>query len=421
MDFEIFIGRRSLGADKYDAFRDALLSNPNLRGIQFAVARTLTRSELSMAFGRLMPTEPASLTIGGLVRVRSFDQILDEARMVALERFPFPDQDLLRAIIQESNNPSVLTMALERLNSVHENNDIFAAHLRSESDHVRREAVLGMTDISILRDLLSTETQIDKDLVCVRIAILEQDEDALCDIALNAYWFDAEYAAIEAINDKDKLSKIVKRHQGESTPRADTVRTLVSAREAFIDRDSERLNSLLKDARFNATHPILRMKTALESLAKAPPRVFISYKRESIEQTDWVMNLARDLRERGINALIDEWEVDLGDSLSDYMALEIANSDVMLFIITEGSVAAVEGQVGGGIKFEFQIANARRYQEADFRIVGVLRSGDRPPRHISDNLYIDFRNHHEYSTALDRLVNSLLGRRRAPPVRVSYD
>jgi hypothetical protein len=421
VDFDIVIGRRSLGAERFDAFNRKLETDRSIRGIQLAGKRSRTRLP-EWEFGRRqMPIKPDRLNDGDVPSVRSFDQILDEARFVALEPYPFPDQDLLRGIIEGTTNPDLLAMALDRLDPVPANSGIFAAHLRSKVSNVRHRAILGATDVSGLRQLLSIETDIDKDLVRARIAMLEEDEEALCDIAMNAFWFDAEYAAIEALNDKKKLERIFEHHQGESTPKAGIVRALVAAREAFIDRDVEALEALQKDARFEVSHAIIRMKSALASRAKVPPRVFISYKRESQAHTEWVMMLGADLRKRGINALLDEWEVDLGDSLSDYMALAIGESDVMLFIITEGAVAAVEGRVGGGIKFEFQIANARRYQGADFRIVGVLRSGDRPPGHIADNLYIDFRNDGNYLNALQRLVDSLLGRRKIPPIQPAYD
>lgn len=422
VDFEMFIGRRRLGAERYEAFCEALESHhENVHGIRLSLKSKPTRVSRLGMYGRQGPTSADCLVDGDIVCVHSFDRILDDARLLALEPFPFPDQDLLRAIILETDNPSVVGMALERLEPIPENNDVFSAYLGSQNSHIHREAVLGTTDIRILRALLSAESESDKDLVRARIAILEQDEDTLLEVALNARWFDAEFAAIEALNDKEKLAQIVKRHEGESTPRANIVRTLAAAREAFIDHDAATLDLLLKDAHFDATHPILRMKAKLESRAKTPPKVFISYRHESNDHQVWVMNLAKDLRARGINALLDQWEVDLGDSLSDYMALQIAESDVMLFIITNASVSAVEAQDGGGIKFEFQIANARRYQGTDFRIIGVLRSGDRPPKHISDNLYVDFRNDAEYESALKRLVDSLLGRRMPPPVEQAYD
>jgi hypothetical protein len=53
------------------------------------------------------------------------------------------------------------------------------------------------------------------------------------------------------------------------------------------------------------------------------PTVFISYKREDEVRNAWVAKFATDLRNAGIDAILDFWEVRLGESFTDYMALKI--------------------------------------------------------------------------------------------------
>ena len=96
----------------------------------------------------------------------------------------------------------------------------------------------------------------------------------------------------------------------------------------------------------------------------------------------------------------------------------IANADVVLFIITPEAVKAAEapqGQ-GGALKFEVQMMNARRMADG-VRIIGVYRSGDRPPNYLRDHRYVDFRSDAEYGVALATLVDDLLGRAGPPPIR----
>jgi TIR domain len=144
-------------------------------------------------------------------------------------------------------------------------------------------------------------------------------------------------------------------------------------------------------------------------------RAFISYKRESNEHSAWVQQLAAGLRARGIDAILDQWEVKLGESFTDYMQEHIATADIILFVITSESVKAAEAPKGkgGALKFEVQMMNARRIAEGT-RIIGVYRSGDQPPRCLRDHRYVDFRDDREYEKSLQILVDDILGRSGAP-------
>lgn len=146
-------------------------------------------------------------------------------------------------------------------------------------------------------------------------------------------------------------------------------------------------------------------------------RAFISYKWESVEHLTWVEHLAVALRARGIEALLDRWEVRLGESFTEYMQEHIATADVILFVITPGAVEAAEAPKGkgGALKFEVQMMNARRIAEGT-RIVGIYRSGDRPPNYLRDHRYVDFRHDTDFESSLRILVDDLLGRGGPPKI-----
>jgi hypothetical protein len=149
-------------------------------------------------------------------------------------------------------------------------------------------------------------------------------------------------------------------------------------------------------------------------------RAFVSYKWESPEHVRWVEGLARDLRQQGVETILDQWEVRLGESITDYMQKHINSADVILFVITPAAVVAAEASAGegGALKFEVQMANSRRIQEGT-RIVGVYRSGDRPPHYLRDNRYADFRDDTKYADSISALADDLLGRGGPPPVATS--
>jgi hypothetical protein len=146
-------------------------------------------------------------------------------------------------------------------------------------------------------------------------------------------------------------------------------------------------------------------------------RAFVSYKWESKEHRLWVEKLSTALRARGIDALLDQWEVKLGESFTDYMQEHISTADMILFVITPGAVEAAEAPKGegGALKFEVQMMNSRRMAEGT-RIIGVYRSGDRPPHYLRDHRYVDFRDDAEFENSLQILVDDLLGRSGPPKI-----
>jgi hypothetical protein len=49
------------------------------------------------------------------------------------------------------------------------------------------------------------------------------------------------------------------------------------------------------------------------------PKVFISYSHDSQEHKKWVLDLATRLRNNGVDAIIDQWELRAGDDLPHFM------------------------------------------------------------------------------------------------------
>ncbi len=145
-------------------------------------------------------------------------------------------------------------------------------------------------------------------------------------------------------------------------------------------------------------------------------KVFISYKWEDSAHNLWVEKLAKDLRFAKIDALLDKWEVSFGDSFIDYMTDKISEADAVLFIITQASVDAVEApkNKGGPVKFEMQMATARNISEEKMRLIGIYRSGEKPPAHLRDKRYADFRNDSKYTESLHQLIDDLNGKVKAP-------
>jgi len=146
------------------------------------------------------------------------------------------------------------------------------------------------------------------------------------------------------------------------------------------------------------------------------PKVFISYKWQDEERNEWVRRFCDDLRTRyGVDARLDVYEVQYGESFSDYMTSRIdRDCGVMLLVITPAAVEAVDQSKTGGIHFEMQIANARRLREPGFRIIGIYREGKENTAYLHDHRYIDFRDETKYEERLKELADSLWHRSHRP-------
>lgn len=149
-------------------------------------------------------------------------------------------------------------------------------------------------------------------------------------------------------------------------------------------------------------------------------KVFVSYKWEDAPHNAWVERLARDLRLRGIEALVDNWEVRYGESFSEYMTRGIHSCDAIIFVMTPAFLSAAEAPFGqeGPLKFELQLALARRLAGERFRIIGVLRRGERAAQQLRDLRYADFRDDSIYEDALNRLVADLVDQVEKPLLKV---
>ncbi len=64
------------------------------------------------------------------------------------------------------------------------------------------------------------------------------------------------------------------------------------------------------------------------------PIVFISYSHESDQHLEWVLRLATDLRARGIDAILDQWDLSPGQDAVAFMEQSIARADRVLLLLS---------------------------------------------------------------------------------------
>lgn len=141
-----------------------------------------------------------------------------------------------------------------------------------------------------------------------------------------------------------------------------------------------------------------------------PPRVFISYSHDSAEHKSWVLDFATTLRNRGIDATLDQWDLRPGDDLPHFMETELARCDYVIIVCSETYVAkANTGE--GGVGYEKMIVTASLLKRiGSNKIIPVVRQSSVPvlPTFLQSKLYINFSDDSEVEYSLDELLRTLL-------------
>jgi hypothetical protein len=143
-----------------------------------------------------------------------------------------------------------------------------------------------------------------------------------------------------------------------------------------------------------------------------PPKVFISYSHDSPEHKAWVLRLASDLRDAGIDASLDQWDLTAGQDVASFMHDGIAKADRVLLICTE---CYVRKSVGGhgGVGYERLIVTAEMVEAVETKkfipIVRANPSSTKVPTHFGPRLYIDFSDDSVYASMREQLCREILG------------
>ena len=93
------------------------------------------------------------------------------------------------------------------------------------------------------------------------------------------------------------------------------------------------------------------------------PKVFISYAWESEEHRAWVKALADHLLTDGIEAIVDRYDLGLGDRLPQFMEESVTSADYVLIVCTPTYKAKADARVGG-VGYEGHIISDEALLEA---------------------------------------------------------
>jgi hypothetical protein len=140
------------------------------------------------------------------------------------------------------------------------------------------------------------------------------------------------------------------------------------------------------------------------------PTVFISYSWDNKEHEDWVVKLATKLRENGVDAILDKWDLDkLGKPLPNFMEQSISKAQRVICIMTPNYKKKTE-KSEGGVGYEYSIITAEIFTDDvnTSKFIPLFRNGtnqDAIPTALNGRKYVDMRNNTEFE---DKFMHELL-------------
>ncbi|HGH3376049.1 TPA: toll/interleukin-1 receptor domain-containing protein [Enterobacter ludwigii] len=139
------------------------------------------------------------------------------------------------------------------------------------------------------------------------------------------------------------------------------------------------------------------------------PKVFVSYSHDSQEHKKWVLDLATRLRNNGVDAILDQWDLKPGGDLTHFMERGLSSADRVLMICTEKYVEKANSGAGG-VGYEKMIVTADLLKAIDSeKIIPLIRqSGSRDvPTFLRTKLHLDFSLPDQYEFSFDELIRTL--------------
>jgi small GTP-binding protein len=175
-------------------------------------------------------------------------------------------------------------------------------------------------------------------------------------------------------------------------------------------------------ARLAGEQDVARRRTAYETAlvavkallrdgrdGKEPPSCFLSYAWGEREHEQWVVRLARDLRNAGIDVLLDRWDNPAGHSLSLYLDRVLGTEYVVVVGTPELRRKYEDPDADAVVAAELLLVNTRLRQPSRYgtKVIPLLLDGDRATAftpQLQDVVGLDFTDEDMHFVRLFELV-----------------
>lgn len=141
------------------------------------------------------------------------------------------------------------------------------------------------------------------------------------------------------------------------------------------------------------------------------PKLFISYSWSSPEHEQWVLKLATELRENGVNVILDKWDLKEGQDADAFMEKMVTDENVKkVVMICDKTYATKADKREGGVGTEAQIISRKIYEKTDQdKFVAVVVEKDergKPfiPIYYQSRIYIDLSDNNAFIKNFEQLL-----------------
>jgi hypothetical protein len=130
-----------------------------------------------------------------------------------------------------------------------------------------------------------------------------------------------------------------------------------------------------------------------------------------VEHQEWVLRLGTELRENGVDVILDKWDLREGNDANAFMEKMVVDRDIRkVILVVDEQYSQRANQRRGGVGTETQIISAEVYESVDQnKFVAVIAARDEEgkaklPVFYKSRIYIDLSDEDLYSTNFEQLL-----------------
>jgi hypothetical protein len=144
---------------------------------------------------------------------------------------------------------------------------------------------------------------------------------------------------------------------------------------------------------------------------RTPRKIFLSYSWDDPTHMEWVEKFAFRLKGNGLEVVVDQWNLKLGDSITRFMETAVESCDFVLLICTPQYRLRAEKRTGG-VGYEHDLMTAQKLTSGEnAKFIPVLRAGTwytATPKWLAGHLGVDLRGKSYAEDNFQNLVDHLL-------------
>lgn len=141
------------------------------------------------------------------------------------------------------------------------------------------------------------------------------------------------------------------------------------------------------------------------------PKLFISYCWSNPEHEEWVLRLGTELRENGVDVILDKWDLKEGNDANAFMEKMVSDEEIKkVILVIDEQYSDRANARKGGVGTETQIISAEVYESVDQnKFVAVIASKAldgraKLPIFYKSRIYIDLSDEELYGKNFEQLL-----------------